>query len=74
VGVCVRQRIAEVEPPFRTNAILFRRHRRNIKTPVPGTYSIEKEYIIAVLELNGGNQTRTAEQLRIGLATIYRKL
>jgi DNA-binding NtrC family response regulator len=73
VGVCVRQRIAEVEPPFRTNAILFRRHRRNIKTPVPGN-EIEKEYIIAVLELNGGNQTRTAEQLRIGLATIYRKL
>ncbi len=35
---------------------------------------IEKEYIIAVLELNGGNQTRTAEQLRIGSATLYRKL
>ncbi len=26
------------------------------------------------LELNGGNQTRTAEQLRIGSATLYRKL
>ena len=25
---------------------------------------IEKEYILAALELNGGNQTRTAEQLR----------
>ncbi len=35
---------------------------------------IEKEYIIAVLELNGGNQTRTAKQLRIGSATLYRKL
>jgi len=35
---------------------------------------IEKEYIIAVLELNGGNQTRTAEQLGIGSATLYRKL
>jgi DNA-binding NtrC family response regulator len=35
---------------------------------------IEKEYIIAVLELNGGNRTRTAEQLGIGSATLYRKL
>ena len=35
---------------------------------------VEKEYIIAVLELNGGNQTRTAEQLQIGSATLYRKL
>jgi DNA-binding NtrC family response regulator len=35
---------------------------------------IEKEYILAVLELNGGNQTRSAKQLRIGSATLYRKL
>ncbi len=35
---------------------------------------IEKEYILAALELNGGNQTRTAAQLRIGSATLYRKL
>lgn len=35
---------------------------------------IEKEYIIAALELNGGNQTQTAEQLCIGSATLYRKL
>jgi len=35
---------------------------------------IEKEYILSVLELNGGNQTRTAQQLQIGSATLYRKL
>ena len=35
---------------------------------------VEKEYIIAVLELNEGNQTRTAAQLHIGSATLYRKL
>jgi DNA-binding NtrC family response regulator len=35
---------------------------------------IEREYILAVLELNGGNQTRSAEQLGIGSATLYRKL
>jgi len=35
---------------------------------------IEREYILAALERNGGNQTHTAEQLRIGSATLYRKL
>jgi DNA-binding NtrC family response regulator len=35
---------------------------------------VEQEYIIAALELNEGNQTRTAEQLKIGSATLYRKL
>jgi len=35
---------------------------------------VEREYILAALELNSGNQTRTAEQLRIGSATLYRKL
>ena len=35
---------------------------------------VEKEYILAVLKLNGGNRTRTAGQLRIGSATLYRKL
>jgi len=35
---------------------------------------IEREYITAALELNSGNQTQTAEQLKIGSATLYRKL
>ena len=35
---------------------------------------VERDYILNVLELNGGNQTRTAEQLKIGAATLYRKL
>jgi two-component system response regulator HydG len=35
---------------------------------------IEKDYILSVLELNGGNQTHAAEQLKIGSATLYRKL
>jgi DNA-binding NtrC family response regulator len=42
--------------------------------PVRPLEVIEKEYIIAALELNSGNQTRTAEQLKIGSATLYRKL
>jgi transcriptional regulator with PAS, ATPase and Fis domain len=35
---------------------------------------IEREYILAALDLNGGNQAQTAEQLQIGSATLYRKL
>jgi two-component system response regulator HydG len=35
---------------------------------------IEKAYILEALDANGGNQTRTAEQLQIGAATLYRKL
>ena len=36
--------------------------------------AVEKDYILEALALNGGNQTRTAEQLQIGSATLYRKL
>ena len=36
--------------------------------------AMEREYILAVLALNAGNQARTAEQLGIGTATLYRKL
>jgi len=35
---------------------------------------VERDYIVAALELNRGNQVRTAEQLEIGTATLYRKL
>ena len=35
---------------------------------------VEKEYILAALELNGGNQTRSAAQLKIGTTTLHRKL
>ncbi|HEY3499523.1 MAG TPA: sigma-54-dependent Fis family transcriptional regulator [Polyangiaceae bacterium] len=35
---------------------------------------VEKDYILAALEVNGGNQTLTAGALRIGSATLYRKL
>ncbi len=35
---------------------------------------VEREYILAALELNTNNRTHTAEQLHIGSATLYRKL
>ncbi len=35
---------------------------------------VEKEYIVAALALNGGNQSRTAIQLQVAPATLYRKL
>ncbi|MCU0695403.1 MAG: sigma 54-interacting transcriptional regulator [Myxococcaceae bacterium] len=36
--------------------------------------TIEREYILAVLARNGGNQTKTAAELGIGTVTLYRKL
>ncbi|MFH1807501.1 MAG: sigma-54-dependent Fis family transcriptional regulator [Pseudomonadota bacterium] len=54
--------------------------RQVVPTPVASAESVkplhevEKDYILSVLELNGGNQTRTAQQLHIGTATLYRKL
>jgi DNA-binding NtrC family response regulator len=35
---------------------------------------VERQYILAVLQRNGGNRTQTAEQLRIAAATLFRKL
>ncbi|WP_438026682.1 sigma 54-interacting transcriptional regulator [Sorangium sp. So ce233] len=35
---------------------------------------VEQEYIRAVLARNGGNQTRAAAELGIGVSTLYRKL
>jgi two-component system, NtrC family, response regulator HydG len=46
----------------------------DLSGPVRALDEIEKDYILAVLDLNGGNQTRTCEQLGIGSATLYRKL
>lgn len=42
--------------------------------PVQPLHEVEKDYILAVLEMNNGNQTKSAEQLQIGSATLYRKL
>jgi transcriptional regulator with PAS, ATPase and Fis domain len=35
---------------------------------------VEKHYILAALESHGGNRARTAEALKIGIATLHRKL
>jgi DNA-binding NtrC family response regulator len=35
---------------------------------------VEKSYILSVLEAQGGNRTKTAAQLKIAPATLYRKL
>jgi transcriptional regulator with PAS, ATPase and Fis domain len=54
--------------------------RQAFPTPivVPGMVQsledVERDYILAVLEMNNGNQTHAAKQLKIGTATLYRKL
>jgi len=35
---------------------------------------VERDYILAVVRANDGNRVRAAEQLKIGTATLYRKL
>jgi hypothetical protein len=35
---------------------------------------VERDYILAVLRANDGNRAQAAEQLKIGTATLYRKL
>jgi len=35
---------------------------------------VERDYILAALQANAGNRTKTAHQLRIGIATLHRKL
>ena len=42
--------------------------------PVRTLAEVEKDYILTVLEANGGNQALTAQQLGIGSATLYRRL
>lgn len=37
-------------------------------------YDVEREYILSVLQRNGGNKLHTAEQLRINTTTLFRKL
>ena len=44
------------------------------ESAVQALHVVEKDYVLAVLKLNAGNRTRTAKQLRIGSATLYRKL
>ena len=54
--------------------------RQAFPKPLPGggavqpLREVEGYDILAVMKLNGGNQTRAAKQLRIGSATLYRKL
>jgi len=45
-----------------------------LTTEVRPLEDVERDYILAALDRNGGNQTQTAKQLGIGTATLYRKL
>ena len=37
-------------------------------------YDVEREYILDVLQRDGGNKVHTAEQLQINTTTLFRKL
>jgi DNA-binding NtrC family response regulator len=42
--------------------------------PVRRLDEVERDYVLAALRLNGGHRARTAAQLGVGEATLYRKL
>jgi two-component system, NtrC family, response regulator HydG len=54
--------------------------RQAVTAPIPSggklrpLAEVEREYILAALQLNKRNQTQTARDLGIGSATLYRKL
>ncbi len=45
-----------------------------VEGTVQSLEDVERDHILQVLKLNGGNQTHAARQLKIGAATLYRKL
>ena len=58
-----------------------RHHWRRVALPsvhAPGAVHTleegERQYIAAALRSNGGNRTKTAKQLEIGIATLHRKI
>jgi transcriptional regulator with PAS, ATPase and Fis domain len=55
---------------------LIRDFEKTINTPnkLRPLYEVEKQYILDVLESTGGNRTRSAKILGIGLRTLQRKL
>jgi len=82
--------VRELENAVERAVVLVRGHRIDVEDlpeevglALPGVAAagsvrtlreIEREYITAVLRANDGNRTRTAQQLGIGPATLYRKL
>lgn len=61
---CLPPNIIRQEPPKATGSRAVNRSLEDV----------EKEHILAVLELAGGNKSRAAEILGIGQATLWRKL
>jgi two-component system response regulator HydG len=82
--------VRELENAVERAVVLVRGHRIDVEDlpeevglALPGVAAagsvrtlreIEREYITAVLRANDGNRTRTAQQLGIGPATLYRKI
>ena len=82
--------VRELENAVERAVVLARSHRidvddlpEEVGLALPGVpaaggvrtlQEVEREYIAAVLRANGGNRTRSAQQLGIGPATLYRKI
>ncbi len=82
--------VRELENAIEHAVVLARSNRIDLEDlpeevglALPGVYApgdlrsldeVERDYIFAVLEANQGNKLQAAKQLKIGTATLYRKL
>jgi two-component system, NtrC family, response regulator HydG len=48
--------------------------KKRLRSKARSLPEVEREHILAVLEAHDGHRERAAEQLGIGIATLYRKL
>ena len=63
-----------IEPQDLPEEVRAARHGSFEPAPGRSLADVERDYILSVLQANGGNRGQTAEQLGIGSATLYRKL
>jgi DNA-binding NtrC family response regulator len=63
-----------IEPDDLPGAMRVAAPRPLLEGRVRPLAEVERDYVLAALAANGGHQTRTARDLRIGTATLYRKL
>jgi DNA-binding NtrC family response regulator len=71
VALSTGSRIEVEDLPEELRAALPRPRPAGVARPLA---DVEREYILAAVEAAGGNRTRAASELRIGLATLKRKL
>ncbi|MDR3669659.1 MAG: sigma 54-interacting transcriptional regulator [Holophaga sp.] len=71
VALCLGTQVGAQDLPAEVGTVVPRRVLAGSVQPLE---AIEQAYILAALHANGGNKARTAAELGIGVATLFRKL